>query len=67
MAIEYKTEGKAVVECPKGRANPVAMTWLKGNTVVALHQGSRGPIELSAHQLRQIRDLVNDICADLED
>lgn len=65
MAIEYKTEGKVLIECPKGYTKHVALTWVTGDNKVLLHSGS-STIELSPLQLREIRNLTDDICNDLK-
>lgn len=65
MAIEYKTEGKVLIECKKGNVKPVALTWIKGNTEVLLHQGGV-TIHLSPSQLNEIKDFTDAICHDLK-
>lgn len=65
MAIEYKTEGKVLIECPKGHTKHVALTWVKGDTKVLMHSGNH-TIELSPNQLKELADLSDRICSDLK-
>lgn len=64
MSIEYKTEGRLLIACEQGNCKSAALTWVKGDTVVRIHNGSN-TIELSKSQLRQISEFATEICSDL--
>lgn len=65
MAIEYKTEGKITIECAKGNASPIAVTWMVDDTSVKLHGGG-SHITLSKSQLLALADFALSISHDLQ-
>lgn len=64
MNIEYKTEGKALLDGDDGLTGTSALLWMKGGNHVRLMSGDR-VIELTRKQLLELGQLAPTIAADL--
>lgn len=64
MSIKYKTEGLIQIDCKNNVCSPIALTWIKGEKSLTIHNGS-GHFDISKSQLRQILDAGEIIADDL--
>ena len=62
--IKYQTEGRLQIDCARGNASPIGLTWMKGDTKARLHGGSK-TIEMSLSQLAQLVDTIPQMIHDL--
>ena len=63
MSIQYKTEGRCEFKTDTPDASTVAITWIKGDTVVTIHQDT-AHIRMSK---KQLSELVNALEAMIDD
>lgn len=65
MTIEYKTEGRCVIDADV-LSNGLAITWLEGSGTVTIHQGGFCKLTLSKKQLQKLGGMSEVIADDLQ-